>query len=353
MIEKLVYLGLGSFLVFFIPFLRQIYFSEDKKNEGIVDRKKRYDFFDYLRGLAILAVIIIHIGDNFLVEQTGNLLFIKIMNSITRFAVPFFLISSGALLSRGLSLKSFYFKKFIRTFLPFFLITTAVGVYYRVGFTDLLLGYISGSASIPYYFMAILLQFYLIYPFLEKHSQKKYFLHITFLITIASFFIQDTWIIYGIPLFPRYLYFFAYGISQKERFLSNRYKLELKEKIFWLIIIFYYLVSTAYFQIYFYNVRLFFALALFNLIFLYKDRLKKSPGYSLFCYLGKNSLWIYLIHFFIIQAMYPLVKSWSNNFYLQYFYFFILGIPLSISVSLLWGKIYNIYFNLIISKELK
>ena len=327
--------------------------SDNKKLEVVVDRKKRYDFFDFLRGLAILAVIIIHIGDNFLVEQSGDLIFIKIMNSITRFAVPFFFISSGVLLYKGVSLKSFYLKKIIRTFLPFFLITTAVGIYYQVAFVDLLLGYISGSASIPYYFMAVLLQFYLIYPFLEKHSKKKYFLHITFLITIASFFIEDTWIIYGIPLFPRYLYFFAYGISQKNRFLSENYGLNLKEKTFWFTIVFYYLFSTIYFQIYFYNVRLFFALALFNLIFFYKDKLKKAPGFSLFCYLGKNSLWIYLIHFFIIQSIYPLVKNWSDNFYLQYFYFIIIGIPLSISVSLLWGKIYNLYFNLIIPKKLK
>jgi peptidoglycan/LPS O-acetylase OafA/YrhL len=352
MIERFLYIGLGFFLVFFIPFLRRMYFSENKKEvvESEMIRqdqrgKKRYDFFDFLRGLAILAVIIIHIGDNFLVEQTGNLLFIKIINNITRFAVPFFLISSGVLLYRGLSLKSFYFKKFIRIFLPFFLVTTAVGIYYQVGFKDLLLGYISGAASLPYYFMSILLQFYLIYPFLERYSKKKYFLHITFLITIASFFIEDTWIVYGIPLFPRYLFFFTYGISQKDRFLSENFRLELREKVFWASLIIYYLFSTVYFQIYFYNVRLFFALALFNLFFLYKELFKRLPGYSFFCYLGKNSLWIYLIHFFIVQAIYPFTKYWSDNFYIQYLYFFVLSIPLSIIISLMFGRVYNLYYN--------
>ncbi|MDA3840550.1 MAG: acyltransferase [Patescibacteria group bacterium] len=342
MIEELVYLGLTSFLVLTIPILRKIYFSEERGVSITSERKGRYDFFDYLRGLAIIAVIVIHIGDSFYVEQSGNQVFIKLINNISRFAVPFFFISSGILLVRGNSLRQFFLNKTTRTFLPYFLITIMVGVYYNAGVLEIIRGFFAGKASLPYYFMAILLQFYLIYPFLVKYSKKKYFLHITFLITIIALFIEASWSFYGIPLFPRYLFLFAYGISQKDRFLSNSFSLGLKGKSFWIIVVLYYLFSSIYFQAYLYNVRIFYAIALFNLLFLLKDTLKNIPSYSFFCYLGRNSLWIYLIHYFIIQLIYPIAKQVSDNFYLQYLYFIVVGVPVSILLSLGFKLIYTL-----------
>ncbi len=361
MILKLIYLGLSSFLILSIPILRRIYFSEGKEkseNNEILQQaqhkiKKRHDFFDYLRGLAILAVILIHIGDNFYVEGSGNILFIKFINNISRFAVPFFLICSGVLLLRAASFKKFIQKKIFRNFLPYLLLTMAVGVYYDIGVLKIIHGFFAGSASAPYYYMGILLQFYLLYPFLEKYSKKKYFLHITFLISIVSFFIEQTWVFYGIPLFPRYLFLFTYGISQKEKFLSEKFKLSLKEKTFWIMLVVYYVVFALYSQEYLYNIRVFYAIALFNLLFLAKDWIKNIPSYSLFCYLGRNSLWIYLIHFFIVQAIFPTVKQVSDNFYFQYIYFVIVGVPVSILFSLGFKYVYNLVFDIFTIKPVK
>ena len=353
MIEELVYMGLASLLILIIPIFRRIYFSEIKKGIQNAERRKRYYFFDFLRGLAILAVIVIHIGDNFYVDKSGNQIFIIFVNNIARFAVPFFFISSGILLLGDKNLFSFYLKKTLRIFLPFFLITSIVGVYYQIDFLKILHGFIAGSASVPYYFMAILLQLYILYPFLKKYSRKKYFLHVTFLITIASLFLPQTWLLYGIPLFPKYLFLFAYGMSQSDRFLSDKFVLSLRERIFWISILLYYVASFVYFQAYLYNSRVFYAVALINIFFFYRDKLNKFFIYPLICYLGRNSLWIYLIHFFIIQAIYPFTKTWSSNFYLQYAYFSLLGIPLSVLASLLFKEVYNLLYNLIIPKELK
>ena len=75
MIINAIYFGFTAFLVFLIPLFRKIYFSENNKTVEISERKNRYDFFDFLRGVAILAVIFIHIGNNFYTDNTGNILF--------------------------------------------------------------------------------------------------------------------------------------------------------------------------------------------------------------------------------------------------------------------------------------
>ncbi len=344
------YVFFTGILVLAIPFLRKTFFQKNTSISTNERKGERIVFFDFLRGLAILAVVIIHIGDVFLLVEGANLFLIKIINNVSRFAVPFFFIISGILLTREGGWLSFYRKKIIRIFLPFFLVSLLVGLYNNSDLLSILHSFISGSASLPYYFMSVLLQFYILYPVLEKYSKKKHFLLITFLISFISFFLVNIWVVYDIPLFLRYLFFFAFGIYYKDKFLFRDYYINNKEKLVWIVLLFWFLFYSAYFQTYFYNTLYFYAPALFSLIFLFRNKINEK-ALKIFSFLGKNSLWIYLIHYFIIQAIAPHILRLSQNFYLQYFYFIILVLPLSVFVSLVAGYIYKFLFKYLNLKQ--
>ncbi len=84
---------------------------------------KRIEWLDSLRAIAIIAVIIIHISSPLLnvtfSKNMGYWWMANILDSAVRFAVPLFLMISGAtLLSRKYSLKEFYRKRFVRVVLP-------------------------------------------------------------------------------------------------------------------------------------------------------------------------------------------------------------------------------------------
>ncbi len=89
-----------------------------------MQNKQPIQYFDSLRALATVGVILIHISSP-LVNMTwsrnmpywwiGN-----VADSLVRFAVPVFLMLSGAtMLGKEYSLTDFYKKRFLRVFLPF------------------------------------------------------------------------------------------------------------------------------------------------------------------------------------------------------------------------------------------
>lgn len=90
----------------------------------MTDSNQRINWLDSLRVIAILAVILIHVsspvvnmayGKNMYHWWVGN-----VFDSAVRFAVPLFLMISGAtLLSKKYSLKEFYKRRFVRVLLPF------------------------------------------------------------------------------------------------------------------------------------------------------------------------------------------------------------------------------------------
>ncbi|PLX20323.1 hypothetical protein C0584_06285 [Candidatus Parcubacteria bacterium] len=359
MIIEFAFTTIIAALLLGVPFLRRMYFASLVKGGNTEKGSKRIEYFDFLRGLAIIAVIIIHIGDLFLKNSIGSREIIYFVNDLMRFAVPFFLISSGVLLVFK-NPKEFYAKKITRIFIPYALITILVGMFYSLSFFDIAHGILSGSASVPYYFLSVLLQFYILYPFLERLSKKRGFLYFSFILTVLALITKEVWAFYDIPLFIRYLFFFAYGISLKNRFLNSEVSYTKPEKYFWVGSVFVYIIIIILIVIpnveiggYFYNTRLFYAIALFNVFFIFKEHIEKFFAFELFSSLGKNSLWIYLIHYFVLQALFAIILKIGNAFYFQYLIFVIFGVPLSVVASLFTKKIYNSFFSLLIIKPVK
>lgn len=195
---------------------------------------------DFIKTVAIIAVISIHISTAFLdrsIPFSANFNFLLLMNQFSRFAVPLFFASSGFLLAlkynTSFSFKQFYifsserkkihnsqplesnawefYKKRLVRILPSYLFWTLI--YYLVIFphsfsslfsVKFLNTFLAGSASYQLYFVPAIFVLYLSFPFFIKW--KSFFLSRYFLF---SFFIISSIYLYFVylsgfipPLFP-------------------------------------------------------------------------------------------------------------------------------------------------------
>jgi probable poly-beta-1,6-N-acetyl-D-glucosamine export protein len=141
--------------------------------------KERVKSIDCLRGIAILAVLLIHTTTRTLEASNFNLVgfsFTLFLNQIARFAVPLFFIISGFVLEvsiREESYWSFLKRRFSKIFIPYFFWSL---IYYYLVYNNnhdsLVKVFLTGNASYQLYFIPALLVFYLTFPILHKLFQK-------------------------------------------------------------------------------------------------------------------------------------------------------------------------------------
>ena len=90
---------------------------------------ERIDSLDTIKGLALLAVVIIHIRGNFLTTQgLDNGFFDLVLFSISRFGVPVFFLTSGFLLKKKFEERSErqYTKNYIRKLVFYYILATSL-----------------------------------------------------------------------------------------------------------------------------------------------------------------------------------------------------------------------------------
>lgn len=137
--------------------------------------KERIKSIDSLRGLAILAVILIHTTTRTLEASNFNLVgfsWTLFLNQAVRFAVPLFIMISGFVLEtskREESYWSFIKRRFSKIFIPyiFWSLFYYFFVYNNNG-DSLVKVFLTGNASYQLYFIPALLVFYLVFPLLHK-----------------------------------------------------------------------------------------------------------------------------------------------------------------------------------------
>lgn len=160
----------------------------------------RLQEFDIIRVTAAFAVIAIHITAGYVTAT--SLAFA--LNQLVRFAVPLFIIISGFLLyyqdSRKniFSLSNFYLKRFSRIIWPYLIWTI---IYFIIGIilsgvylnwwnalAQIARHLLWGTACYHLYFMVIVFQLYLLYPFLRTCMQKwpQIILIIALVLTVFS-----------------------------------------------------------------------------------------------------------------------------------------------------------------------
>ena len=146
---------------------------------------KRLSEIDILRGFAMLAVVAIHVSNVPMASfgEGRSYFLVYMFNSFINFAVPMFVLISAMMAalsadSRPLHVIEYYKKKFIRLGLPYLLWSLIYILFnivsHRVRMPDILswknwIGWIlQGRAYEHLYFLAIILQFHLLFPLLIK-----------------------------------------------------------------------------------------------------------------------------------------------------------------------------------------
>lgn len=165
-------------------------------------KNQRVAYFDILRALAIISVIVLHV---FRIWPNAEIMSFRILSlrQIFIFAVPLFLMISGALLlNRDMELKDFFKRRFMRIIYPFILY-----VIIFVGVLLFIMNTFSGFGEISTYLAKVPLQFgwyfwmifsvYLSLPVINKfiqHSSKKEIEYFILMLLVGSIFYQITYV---------------------------------------------------------------------------------------------------------------------------------------------------------------
>lgn len=293
-------------IVLAFPALRGVLFPQ-KADTQEPPAVRRMDSFDHAKGLAILAVILVHVSLLYPISPSDTSLrqVLNFLNNVSRFCIPFFLISSGALLKpfpvHVSALLDWYGRKLRRIYVPYLLCVAVIAVVQQLSFISFLRLLITGTAAVPYYFVIILLQLYVLYPALVPVRNSRWLLPVLFALSLFSLSTGFGKAVFDIPLCTPYIYFFAWGLHQGPGALAVPPRLRILASS---LICLLYLLGSLLFPGRYHNIQLLYGVAAFSFFpvcdaLLGKASLiKASLGAA-----GRNSLWIFLLHFSVLKLV--------------------------------------------------
>ena len=351
-----ILISLGILLI--IPRYAKLFWNIDT-TISLEKSKSRIKSIDAIKGVSIAAVILIHTCYLLLyTNSTFEIITLNFINNISRFAIPVFLFTSGLLLKPFIWEKKYIFKfywdKFIRIGIPYILVNI---ILWQIGYNssaplwELIL---TGGIVVPFYFVPILFQLYLLYPLLDyiRKINPKYLLLGSLIISISSFFIPATWYLYNLPLFTQYLIFFVYGMLRQDilnKKISNVWVELILIYLFLQIILIAFILSNSIdtnilIFLSFYNFQ---PILGFGFIFMFIKYIKSNKFGSSFIQnifdpIGKISLWIFLIHFPIQQFLLNNIIEFNLSLSIKLIHNFISTLGLSIFIGFIMSKIYDI-----------
>jgi len=184
--------------------------------------KKRDFSIDLIKSLAIIGVILIHVSVQAYAYPSASFSWLSglFWGTISRAAVPLFLMASGALMldpKRDLSLKKLYTKNFLRLLVALFFWAFSYKVFHSLAYSTLtfpkLLTYAKEvllfNHEFHLYYLHIMLLVYVFLPLTRlfvKHASLKeyrYALLVWFVLGILSSTLKSLWpfnLISGVPL---------------------------------------------------------------------------------------------------------------------------------------------------------
>nr|WP_206763571.1 acyltransferase [Brevibacillus laterosporus] len=320
------------------------------KEETIVENRLRE--YDFIRVLCVLGVIAIHVTSHF-VTRTD---FAFIWNQLSRFAVPMFMLLSGFFLfyqDRQLKLhqRPSMKKRMKRLIIPYILWTIIYALYTQSGllqnqnylmWTDYLIKTLwQGKGYVHLYFMLIVFQFYLLYPWLRSwyYRSPNSMLFVCFILTVGiqsliylsqhanvGFNLPKLWWSYSIPI-PVWIFFFSAGMFLAQS--RERWENWFKEKTFWLILAWVLasgliVLDTIWSRTYTLSIKPSIILYCFICFFLFYNlgRLfyqKKNPLHSIFNWISEQSFLIFLLHPLLLSYLSSLAVAnkleflWKGN----------------------------------------
>ena len=293
------------FPILIFPALRKLFFPSVSNQVPDADWQ-RFTFFDQMKGLAILGVILIHVTLLYPEPRRPELVgVLNLCNNLSRFCIPFFLLSSAILLRpfefSWQEFRVFMSRKMTRIFVPYLACTLFLWLYYREPLEDLPAHILRGDAAIPYYFAIVLVQLYLLYPLLIRVRDTHLFLPLSFLVSLLSFLTNTGRSCYGIPLCTPFLYFFTFGIRIRNQALNQ---VPLVPPLAPLTVVLLFLGGNLLFPGRYGNTQLFYGISLFLTLLSLRPRIIKAPLLpKLLEISGRHSLWIFLLHMGILHGL--------------------------------------------------
>ncbi|MEP0357614.1 acyltransferase [Paraglaciecola sp.] len=219
---------------------------------------QRIEYFDVLRGLAIIAVVAIHSSVTGLQfsEQSFNFNFTVFWRNLLNFAVPLFIAISGYFLANKQLSSAAEYTAFLKRQIPKVLIPAAIWSCIYCAFSLVVLNrplnqelfkLVTFQASIPFYFIALIIQLYLLLPLLLKFSNLTGLLFsiiLSLLSALLIFYLRyytqiDLPIIIYAGNFASWLMFFMLGLCY------GKGKINISNKVLVSLTIAFYLLSCV------------------------------------------------------------------------------------------------------------
>jgi surface polysaccharide O-acyltransferase-like enzyme len=192
--------------------------------QGSVTRKERDASFDAFRGLAIIAVVALHV---FLLAGywgPGCLFYCQLCN----FPVPAFLFISGYWISRtpikSLSdYKVFLSRRLKRVLVPYLFWSSLfiANAAFRAGgisVQEIIWRLLTGKTSFQYFFIVAIAQLYIITPFLHYINRRRYGLLLVLILNLISLTLSyplrlkyNMWSLF-LPMFYSWIIFYEIGL---------------------------------------------------------------------------------------------------------------------------------------------
>ncbi|TGL88293.1 acyltransferase [Leptospira congkakensis] len=315
-----------------------------------VTNKGRENRFDILRGFAMIGIVLIHIHSYFQFFHPADHSVIRttlFLSNLSRFSVPLFILTSAIFLRKK---EGYWITKLKNLILPYSL-ASIVGYFIKYNDYSLLeffQFYFLGKVFAPFYFVPLLIQFYIIFYLFDKvllnEKISKYLLLVAFLINLASNLgIFDSILPKGYHAISilNYIFFFQLGIqiglSKEEEKKQQNADVKLALGIFSFIFLFLIILFSGGYFIDFKNHHLvypiFFLFAVWEI--LPKLNHKVSEWIS---FVGNNSLFIFLLHPFVIHMMHSFDPYLFGGPILGYIVTLILNVGLPIGVAIIIQK---------------
>lgn len=338
-------------------------------------KTKRIAYFDVLRTIACVAVVMIHICDGYAEGEVGTLNFWvgNVLDSLSRIAVPIFVMISGALmLDEDYEFTAEKLKKHLVKMLVFFLTWSAFYALFFYVFNPLIssrpisigsviAAFIEGNYHL--WFIYMITGLYLILPILRlfvKKCNKKYIEYFLLLSLIFTFLLPQIASVgmYFSPAFKvlhevlntlnlkfvgGYVTYFILG------WYINNFGLKDKNTIYLLGIVGYIITVGGAFlfgalfkaNAFFYNNLYLNVLACAVAVFLFvKSAVKEKEKGGVTAFIAKHSLGIYAIHAFFLSIVFKALKvAGINNALIVIPVSFVAVFGISLFASFIMSKI--------------
>lgn len=212
---------------------------------------------DVLRGIAILAVIAIHVSTIQLDSGSFNIFITMFFNQATRFAVPIFLFISGFALTITDKPMNFYefIKKRLKRIVPLYLvwcfiymtlniITSKDAISSIIIIKDVL----TGAMYYHLYYVPLIIIFYCLFFLTKPILKTKWFLIISLLVTITSQVLGNylNVSILTNPINPlNWLFYFSFGVYAVALYKQTSLKVKISSSLLTISSLFVLLLVTV------------------------------------------------------------------------------------------------------------